>query len=118
MSPKETPKKNSTPPKTPSEKQGGWPLNDLRVKGYLSQMPGWKQSGGTISKTFTFKNFYETMGFVNALAFIANQEDHHPELEVAYKTCQVHYTTHDAGGLTEKDFVCAAKIDALLDFKS
>jgi 4a-hydroxytetrahydrobiopterin dehydratase len=54
------------------------------------------------------------MGFVNALAHVANAEDHHPDLEVGYNYCNVRFSTHDAGGLTEKDFICAAKADALL----
>jgi 4a-hydroxytetrahydrobiopterin dehydratase len=100
------------------EKNDHWPLNELKIKGYLSQMSGWEHSGEAIVKTFTFKNFYETISFVNALAFIANQENHHPELAVGYKTCRVSYTTHSIGGLSEKDFVCAAKIDGLLKFKA
>lgn len=72
------------------------------------------QSGERISRDFTFKNFYETVAFVNALAWIANREDHHPDLEVSYKHCVVHFSTHAIGGLSENDFICAAKADALL----
>jgi len=68
----------------------------------------------TISKEYRFPDFYETIAFVNALAYIANQEDHHPDLEVGYGKCRVSFTTHDAGGLTENDFIAAARVNALI----
>lgn len=71
-------------------------------------------SGKVISRDYQFKNYYQTIAFVNAVAWIANQEDHHPDLEVSYKVCKVLYSTHAIGGLSENDFICAAKIDALL----
>lgn len=67
-----------------------------------------------ISRTYRFKNYYQTMAFVNALAWIAHAEDHHPDLEVGYNRCHVRYSTHAIGGLSENDYICAAKIDALL----
>lgn len=70
--------------------------------------------GARISRDFTFHNFYETVAFVNALAWVANREDHHPDLEVSYKHCVVHFSTHAIGGLSENDFICAAKADALI----
>ena len=70
--------------------------------------------GTEISRTFSFKNYYQTMAFVNALAWIAHAEDHHPDLEAGYSRCHVRYSTHAIGGLSENDFICAAKIDALL----
>jgi 4a-hydroxytetrahydrobiopterin dehydratase len=72
------------------------------------------ESGGEINRTFSFKNYYQTMAFVNALAWIAHGEDHHPDIEVGYNRCHVRYSTHAIGGLSENDFICAAKIDALL----
>ncbi|HEY9150705.1 MAG TPA: 4a-hydroxytetrahydrobiopterin dehydratase, partial [Gammaproteobacteria bacterium] len=60
-----------------------------------------------------FKNYYQTIAFVNALAWIANQEDHHPDLEVSYNRCTVHFSTHSIGGLSLNDFICAARLDAL-----
>ena len=63
---------------------------------------------------FHFKNFHETMAFVNALAWIAHEQDHHPDLEIGYKHCLVRYSTHSIGGLSENDFICAAKIEQLL----
>ena len=69
----------------------------------------------TISRRFGFKNYYQTIAFVNAVAWIANAEDHHPDLEVSYKNCTVNYSTHSLGGLSPNDFICAAKIDALIE---
>jgi 4a-hydroxytetrahydrobiopterin dehydratase len=71
-------------------------------------------AGDAISRTFRFGNYYETIAFVNALAWIAHHEDHHPDLEVGYNRCTVRYSTHVVGGLSENDFICAAKIDALV----
>jgi 4a-hydroxytetrahydrobiopterin dehydratase len=64
-------------------------------------------------RSFSFKNFHETMAFVNAVAWIAHRHDHHPGLEVGYKTCKVTYTTHAIGGLSENDFICAAAVNEL-----
>lgn len=71
-------------------------------------------NGKEIQRKFNFKNFYHTMGFVNAIAWIANQEGHHPDIELGYNYCHVRYSTHAIQGLSENDFICAAKIDALL----
>lgn len=71
-------------------------------------------SSKSIQKTFLFKNYYQTMAFVNAIAWMAHQEDHHPDLVVCYDHCKVTYSTHSIDGLSESDFICAAKIDALL----
>jgi len=71
------------------------------------------QDATAIRRAFAFKDFYRTMSFVNALAHIANIEDHHPDLEVGYNYCRVTYTTHAIGGLSENDFVCAAKVDLI-----
>lgn len=72
-------------------------------------------SGHAIERIIRFNNYYETMAFANAVAWIAHMEDHHPEMVIAYNRCQITYSTHSAGGLTRSDFICAAKIDALLD---
>ena len=69
--------------------------------------------GKSLSREFRFRDFYRTMSFVNALAHIANIEDHHPDLEVGYNYCRVKYTTHAIGGLSENDFICAAQVDAI-----
>ena len=78
------------------------------------QALGWRLIDGALEKTFKFKNFYETMGFVNAVAFIANTEDHHPDLAVSYGQCQARFNTHDVNGISVSDFFCASKVDALL----
>lgn len=78
------------------------------------QVPGWRLVEGSLEKTFAFKNFYETMAFVNALAFIANAEDHHPDLAVSYGKCTVRFNTHDVDGISVSDFFCASRVDALL----
>jgi len=72
------------------------------------------EDGRMIQRSFRFKNYYQTIAFVNALAWIAHHQDHHPDLEVGYNRCVVHYSTHSAGGLSENDFICAARIDALV----
>ena len=78
------------------------------------QALGWRLIDGALEKTFKFKNFYETMSFVNAVAFIANTENHHPDLAVSYSQCQVRFSTHDVNGISVSDFFCASKVDALL----
>ncbi len=76
--------------------------------------PQWvlKSVEKTIHNTFKFKNYYQTMAFVNVIAQIAHQQDHHPDLLVCYNHCTVTYSTHSVGGLSIKDFICAAKINA------
>lgn len=69
---------------------------------------------GEISRTYRFGNYYQTIAFVNALAWVAHAQDHHPDLEVGYNRCRIRYSTHAIGGLSENDFICAARIDALL----
>jgi len=77
----------------------------------------WKLStdGKQIHGTFEFKNYFRTTAFVNAIAWIAHNEDHHPDITFGYKTAAVTYWTHAIGGLSENDFICAAKVDALLN---
>jgi 4a-hydroxytetrahydrobiopterin dehydratase len=95
---------------------GTAPLTETEAKALLEQTPEWSlnEVGTEIHRAYEFKNYYQTMAFVNALAWIAHREDHHPDIEVGYKRCQVRYSTHSIGGLSENDFICAAKIDALV----
>ncbi|HVT88434.1 MAG TPA: 4a-hydroxytetrahydrobiopterin dehydratase [Tepidisphaeraceae bacterium] len=88
-------------------------LNEQQIKKSLRGLSGWKHIGSEIVKTFSFENYYETMAFVNATAWISHQSNHHPDLEVGYNQCKVRYSTHSAGGLSRKDFECAGKIEAL-----
>ena len=74
----------------------------------------WKASEVAIERSYSFANYFETMAFVNALAFVAHTLDHHPDLSVHYAKCVVRYSTHSVGGLSENDFICAAKADALV----
>ena len=93
-------------------------LKAPEVVAKLAQLDDWSLSGDgenvAIEKTYHFANYYETISFVNAVAFIANAQDHHPDLSVHYNRCVVRFSTHDVGGLSENDFICAAKASALL----
>ena len=91
-------------------------LAPARVRELLPDVPGWEvvEEGHALSRTFTFKDYYRTIAFVNALAYMANREDHHPDLSVHYDRCVVRYSTHDVGGLSENDFICAARTNALV----
>lgn len=93
---------------------GTRPLEPSQVEALLSQLPGWSAREGVIEREFAFKNFHQTMAFVNALAWVAHQQNHHPDFEAGYRTCRVRYTTHAIGGLSENDFICAAKVNRLL----
>lgn len=89
------------------------PLPQDEINKLLKQLDGWAQYDRLIGKTFEFKNYYHTMAFVNAVAWLSHREDHHPDLSVSYNKCHVEYTTHAINGLSENDFICAAKVDAL-----
>ena len=95
--------------------EGGIPaLAQSEINRLLADLEGWEQHGTEISKLFHFRNYYETMAFVNATAWISHRENHHPDLEVGYQQCRVRYSTHAIGGLSENDFICAAKIERWL----
>ncbi|MEQ6342253.1 MAG: 4a-hydroxytetrahydrobiopterin dehydratase [Gammaproteobacteria bacterium] len=95
---------------------GEAPLAKAAALALLKHLNNWEinDTGTEISRIFNFKNYYQTIAFVNALAWIAHQEDHHPTLTVHYSNCEVRYSTHTINGLSKNDFICAAKIDALL----
>lgn len=80
---------------------------------YLEELPGWVYVENAITKNFEFKNYYQTMSFVNAVAWIAHKEGHHPDMKISYCSCIIQYSTHAIGGLSENDFICAAKVEAL-----
>jgi len=93
------------------------PLSTEQSHGMLASLHhDWQlvDDGKAIERTCRFKDYYQTVAFVNALAWIAHAEDHHPDLSVHYSRCVVRYSTHAVGGLTGNDFICAAKIDRLL----
>ena len=83
----------------------------------IAQVPGWKLSddGKQISRRFEFKGFYKTVAFINAMAWVANTENHHPDFSAGYNYCEVNFTTHAIDGLSENDFICAAKVGELLE---
>jgi 4a-hydroxytetrahydrobiopterin dehydratase len=95
--------------------RGAEPLKALEVENLLKELDGWKLENGVIAKAFSFKNHYQAIAFVNAIAWISHREDHHPDLAVGYNTCTVSYHTHAIRGLSENDFICAAKVDALFE---
>ena len=92
-------------------------LTDATIRELMAQVSGWElvEDGQALSRTFRFDDYYRTMSFVNALAHMANREDHHPDLSVHYDRCVVRYSTHDVGGLSENDFICAAKAGKLAE---
>jgi 4a-hydroxytetrahydrobiopterin dehydratase len=93
-------------------------LTATEIVASLAKVQGWTLTGDgpsvAIEKTYRFANYYETISFVNALAFIANAQDHHPDLSVHYNRCVVRFNTHDVQGISATDFDCAAQIDGLL----
>jgi 4a-hydroxytetrahydrobiopterin dehydratase len=91
------------------------PYNAQQARDTLKQLKGWLLEDGKLVKVYPFGNYFHTMAFVNALAWISHREDHHPDLAVGYNQCRVTYWTHAVGGLSENDFICAAKCDALFD---
>jgi 4a-hydroxytetrahydrobiopterin dehydratase len=91
------------------------PLSMPQAQSMLKSLKGWILEDGKLVKVYPFPNYYQTMAFVNALAWISHREDHHPDLTVGYNKCRVEYSTHAIGGLSENDFICAAKADVLFD---
>jgi 4a-hydroxytetrahydrobiopterin dehydratase len=93
------------------------PIERSEAESLLKQLnAAWRLSNDakSIHREWKFKNFYHTMSFVNAVAHIANTEDHHPDLEIGYGSCRMKFTTHAIDGLSENDFICAAKVDRLV----
>lgn len=98
-------------------KKGDPPLSAEQAAALLDSLHSdWSvdSANRSITRNCKFGNYYETMAFVNALAWIAHRQDHHPDLEVGYNHCVIHFSTHAIGGLSDNDFICAARIDALL----
>lgn len=91
------------------------PLDMASATEMLGALPDWALGEQRLEKSFVFRNHYEAMAFVNAIAWISHRENHHPELTVGYKDVRVRYWTHAIGGLSENDFICAAKVEKLLD---
>ena len=92
-------------------------LDEEEINRYLAKLASeWQpaEDNKSISRTFSFKNYYHTISFVNVVAMIAHQQDHHPDMTVSYNRCRVEFSTHSAGGLSLNDFICAAKVDGIL----
>ena len=89
-------------------------MSDAEVMQQLAHAPGWVLADGAIQKRYDFADFHLTMAFVNALAWVAHREDHHPDLMVSYSRCTVRFNTHSVAGISSNDFICAAKVDALM----
>ena len=91
-------------------------LGTAEIADLLRALPGWQlhDDDKAIAKDCKFEDFHRTLGFINAVGFMANHEDHHPDLEAGYGHCRLLWSTHDVGGLSMNDFICAARVDALL----
>lgn len=98
-----------------SPDQGLVKLAEPSLQENLHLLPHWRldEASETLEREFHFKNYYQTLAFVNAVAWIAHQQDHHPEMVVNYNRCEVRFTTHAVNGISINDFICAARIDQL-----
>jgi 4a-hydroxytetrahydrobiopterin dehydratase len=95
-------------------KAGAPKLSAQELAGMRTLLSGWSVGADRLDKTFRFANYHETMAFANAVAYVAHREDHHPDLAIRYNRCDVAWSTHDAGGVTLNDCICAAKVDSLV----
>jgi 4a-hydroxytetrahydrobiopterin dehydratase len=93
--------------------EGHAPMAAAEIEHHLAAAPGWALVSGAIERAYTFPDYHRTMAFVNAVAWVAHAEDHHPDLAVSYSRCTVRFNTHSVGGISINDFICAAKLDAL-----
>jgi len=89
-------------------------MQDADVQAHLEGFPGWVRVGDAIERRYGFADYHRTMAFVNAVAWIAHVQDHHPDLAVSYGACTVRFNTHSVSGISINDFICAAQVDALL----
>jgi 4a-hydroxytetrahydrobiopterin dehydratase len=95
--------------------EGGKPMSAAAVKAQLRELPDWSTSEGALQRSFKFANYYETMAFLNALAYVVHREDHHPDIAYGYNQATVRFNTHSVKGISLNDFICAAKCDAVYD---
>lgn len=94
--------------------EGSEPMSAQEIAAQLGALPGWREHEGAIERRFVFGDFYQSVAFVNALAWIAHREDHHPDLAVSYASVTVRFNTHSVGGISINDFICAAQVQALV----
>ena len=88
-------------------------MDEAQVREQLAALPDWSLRDGAIARTYAFADYHDTIAFVSALAWMIHAEDHHPELRVGHDRCEVRFNTHSVGGVTDNDFICAAKADAI-----
>jgi 4a-hydroxytetrahydrobiopterin dehydratase len=88
-------------------------LSQPQIQEHLKKVSGWTIENNELTRTFKFKNYHESMAFVNATAWVSHHQDHHPDIDLGYNTVKMRYSTHSVGGLSENDFVCAAQINEL-----
>lgn len=88
-------------------------MTDAEVREQLTVLPDWHFDGSSLSRTYRFRDYYETIAFVTALAYVVHDEDHHPDLRVGFNHCEVRFNTHSVDGISSNDFICAAKADAV-----
>ncbi len=93
--------------------EGHAAMSAAEIAAHLQQVDGWSVVNGSIEKALPFKDYHHTMAFVNAVAWIAHREDHHPDIAFGYNRCTLRFNTHSVGGISLNDFICAAKVDAL-----
>ena len=91
----------------------GSAMNAAQIAAQLTVLDQWTLDGDALARTYRFRNYYGTLAFVNALAYIVHREDHHPELHVTYNQCDVRFNTHSVNGISDNDFISAAKTDAI-----
>ena len=94
-------------------KPGHAAMDAAEIAARLKASAGWCLNAGAVEKQFEFADYHRTMAFVNAVAWIAHREDHHPDIAFGYNRCTVRFNTHSVGGISLNDFICAAKVDAL-----
>jgi 4a-hydroxytetrahydrobiopterin dehydratase len=88
-------------------------MRESEIAQQLKALGEWTFDGKALTRTYRFRNYYETLAFVNAVAFMVHREDHHPDLNVGYNRCEVRFNTHSVNGISENDFIAAAKADAI-----
>lgn len=94
----------------------GAPMGEAEIRSHLNEVPGWHFTGDAIEKVFTLRDYLELLAFINAMGWICHTEDHHPDVSMGYDRCTVRFNTHSVGGVSINDFICAAKVNALVAF--
>ncbi len=93
--------------------EGGQAMSGDAVQAQLKELPEWRTEGKSIRRSYSFADYWETIAFVNAIVYVIHREDHHPELTVGYNKVDVRFDTHSVSGISENDFICASRCDAI-----